>query len=237
MCLHWLQAVTQKLVKKRTMKKIYFIPLLFFVFMFQSCFEVIEEVKMKDDGSGHFNFVINFSQSKSKINSVLKMQKINGHNIPSKEEIKNEASKLEALAQNSTGISNVKTNIDLTNYIFTIDLDFQKISNLNAVFLKLKNNKKIDPSIATDYFTFNDKKFVRSQKVPIKSLYDKLEKGDKEVFQTAKYTSVYKFDSTIKSFSNKNATASKSNKAIMLNGSVINVINGNEKIENTITLN
>lgn len=219
------------------MKKVYFIPLLCFVFLFQSCFEVIEEVKIKDDGSGHFNFVINFSQSKTKINSVLKMQKINGYTIPSKEEIKNEAAKLETLAQNTTGISNVKTNIDLTNYIFAIDLDFQKITNLNAVFLKLKNSKKISPTIATDYFTFNDKKFIRSQKVPIKTLYDKLEKADKEVFQNAKYTSVYKFDSTIKSFSNKNAVTSKSNKAIKLNGSVINVINGNEKIENTITLN
>jgi hypothetical protein len=219
------------------MKKIYFIPLLCFVFLFQSCFEVIEEVKMKDDGSGHFNFVINFSQSKTKINSVLKMQKINGYTIPSKEEIKNEAAKLEALAQNTAGISNVKTNIDLTNYIFAIDLDFQKITNLNAVFLKLKNSKKINQTIATDYFTFNDKKFIRSQKVPIKTLYDKMEKADKEVFQNAKYTSVYKFDSTIKSFSNKNAVTSKSNKAIKLNGSIINVINGTEKIENTITLN
>ncbi|TRX34139.1 hypothetical protein FNW52_13965 [Flavobacterium sp. ZT3R18] len=219
------------------MKKVYFIPLLCFVFMFQSCFEVIEEVKMKDDGSGHFNFVINFSQSKTKINSVLKMEKINGYDIPSKEEIKKEASRLEALAQNTTGISNVKTNIDLTNYIFAVDLDFQKISNLNAVFLKLKNSKKIDPTITTDYFTFTDKKFIRSQKVPIKALYDKLKKTDKEVFENAKYTSVYKFDSTIKAFSNKNATPSKSKKAIKLNGSVINVINGSEKIENTITLN
>jgi hypothetical protein len=219
------------------MKKVYLIPLLCFVFLFQSCFEVIEEVKMKDDGSGHFNFVINFSQSKTKINSVLKMEKINGYDIPSKDEIKKEASRLEELAQNTTGISNVKTNIDLTNYIFVVDLDFQKISNLNAVFLKLKNSKKIDPTITTDYFTFADKKFVRSQKVPIKTLYDKLKKTDKEVFENAKYTSVYKFDSTIKSFSNKNATPSKSKKAIKLNGSVINVINGSEKIENTITLN
>jgi len=219
------------------MKKNYFIPLLCFVFMFQSCFEVIEEVKMRDDGSGHFNFVINFSQSKTKINSVLKMQKINGHNIPSKEEIKNEASKLQSLAQNTIGISNVKTNIDLTNYIFAIDLDFQKISNLNTVFSKLKKSKKMESTIATDYFTFNEKKFVRTQKMPIKALYDKLEKADKEVFQTAKYTSVYKFDSPIKSFSNKSAITSKNNKAIKLNSSVINVINGNEKIENTITLN
>ena len=219
------------------MKKIYFIPLLCLLFMFQSCFEIIEEVRIKDDGSGHFNFVINFSQSKTKINSVLKMKKINGYTIPSKEEIKKETSRLEALAENTTGISNIKTNIDLMNYVFVVDLDFQKITNLNAVFLKLKNSKKIDPSITTDYFTFNDKKFIRSQKVPIKALYDKLEKADKEVFQTAKYTSVYKFDSTIKSYSNKNAIASKSKKAIKLNGSVINVINGNEKIENTITLN
>jgi len=219
------------------MKKVYYILLLCFTFLFQSCFEVIEEVRIKDDGSGHFNFVINFSQSKTKINSVLKMQKINGYRIPSKDEIKNEASKIEILAQNTTGISNVKTNIDLTNYIFVVDLDFQKITNLNAVFFKLKNSKKIDPSLSTDYFTFNDKKFIRTQKVPIKALYDKLEKADAAVFETAKYTSVYKFDSTIKSYSNKNAVASKSKKAIKLNSSVINVINGNEKIENTITLN
>jgi hypothetical protein len=219
------------------MKKIYFIPLLCFVFLFQSCFEVIEEVKLKDDESGHFNFAINFSQSKSKINSVLKMEKINGYTIPSKDEIRKEVSKLEALAQNTTGVSNVKTNIDLTNYIFVIDLDFEKISNINAVFLKLKNSKKLDPKITTDYFTYADKKFIRSQKVPIKALYDKLGKADKEVFENAKYTSVYKFESTIKSFSNKKATTAKSNKAIKLNGSVINVINGIEKIENTITLN
>ncbi|PKB16537.1 hypothetical protein CLU82_1675 [Flavobacterium sp. 5] len=219
------------------MRKVYFIPLLCFVFLFQSCFEVIEEVQMKDDGSGHFNFVINFSQSKTKINSILKMQKINGYTIPSKEEIKKEASKIEALAQNTTGISNVKANIDLTNYIFAINLDFQKVSNLNAAFSKLKNNKKIDTNFNTDYFTYIDKKFIRTQKIPIKTLYEKLEKADKEVFQTAKYTAVYKFDSTIKSFSNKNATQSKSKKAIKLNGSILNVINGNEKIENTITLN
>jgi len=219
------------------MKKIYFIPLFCFVFLFQSCFEVIEEVQMKDDGSGHFNFVINFSQSKTKINSILKMQKINGYTIPSKDEIKKEASKIEALAQSTAGISNVKTNVDLTNYIFAIDLDFEKISNLNAAFLKLKNSKKLDRSINTDYFTFSDKKFIRTQKIPVKTLYDKLEKADKEVFQTAKYTAVYKFDSTIKSYTNKNATPSKSKKAIKLNGAIINVINGSEKIENTILLN
>lgn len=219
------------------MKKIYFIPLFCFVFLFQSCFEVIEEVQMKADGSGHFNFVLNFSQSKTKINSILKMEKINGYTIPSKEEIKKEASKIEAIAQNTVGISNVKTNIDLTNYIFAIDLDFQKIENLNTAFLKLKNSKKIDPSLNTDYFTFTDKKFIRNQKIPIKTLYQKLEKADKEVFQTAKYTSVYKFDSTIKSSSNKKATLSKNKKAIKLNGSVINVINGTEKIENIIYLN
>lgn len=219
------------------MKRLYFIPLFCLVFLFQSCFEVIEEVQMNDDGSGHFNFVINFSQSKTKINSILKMEKINGYTIPSKEEIKSEVQKIAALAENTTGISNVATKVDLTNYIVAIDLDFQKISNLNAAFLKLKKSKKLDPSFNTDYFSFANKQFIRSQKVPIKSFYDKLEKADKEVFRTAQYTSVYKFEATIKSFSNSKATPSKSKKAIKLNSSIMNVINGNEKIENTITLN
>lgn len=219
------------------MKKVYFIPLLCFVFLFQSCFEVIEEVQLKNDGSGHFNFVINFSQSKTKINSILKMEKLNGYTIPTKEEIKKEASKIEDLAKSTAGISNVKSNIDLTNYIFAINLDFEKISNLNAAFSKLKNSKKLDPSISTNYYSFANKKFIRAQKIPIKTLYEKLEKADKEVFQTAKYTSIYKFDSTIKSFSNTSATPSSSKKAIKLSGSVLHLINETEKIENTILLN
>jgi hypothetical protein len=138
--------------------KLFFIPLLLLVVLFQSCFEVIEEVKMKDDGTGHFSFVMNFSQSKTKINSLLKMDKINGYPIPSKEKIRKEIAEIEKLAQSTPGISNVSTAIDLDNYVVDINLDFKNISNLNAVFLKLKNNKKAAIKIPTDYFTYAGKK-------------------------------------------------------------------------------
>jgi hypothetical protein len=217
--------------------KLSIFPLLLLTLLFQSCFEIIEEVKMKDDGSGHFNFAINLSQSKTKINSLLKMDKINGYPIPSKEKIRKEIATIENFAQNTVGITNVNTKVDLNNYIVEIDFDFNNVNNLNAVFSKLKKNSKTTEKFPNDYYTYSNKKFIRTQKIPIKALYDKLGKADKELFENAKYTSIYKFDTTIKEISNQNAALSKSKKAIKLNGSVLDIIKGNKKIENTITLN
>jgi hypothetical protein len=218
------------------MKKIYFIPLLFFVFLFQSCFEVVEEVKMNTDGTGSFGFTLNMSQSKTKLNSVMKMDKINGYPVPTKEKIKKDVAVIEKIISSTPGISNVITKIDFVNFIFNLNFDFKKTANLNEVVANLKANNKIDKSTPSDFYSYANNKFTRLNKIAMKSMYEKTGKADKEVFENANYTTIYKFESGIKSSSNTSALISKSKKAIKFNSSILDIINGNKKLENTIIL-
>jgi hypothetical protein len=218
------------------MRKIYYIPLLFFVFLFQSCFEVVEEVKMNADGTGSFGFTLNMSQSKTKLNSIMKMDKINGYPVPSKEKIKNDIATIEKIIKTTSGISNVIIKSDFTNFVFDLNFDFKKVANLNEVVVNLKANNKIDKSTPTDFFSYANKKFTRFNKIAMKSMYQKTGKADKEVFDKANYTTIYKFESEIKSSLNSNSLISKSKKAIKFNASILDIINGNKKLENTIIL-
>ena len=70
---------------------------------FQSCFEIVETVFLNTDGSGNFQLVLNLSKSKTKINSLIKMKTVNGHDIPSKEEIKDKIADIEKTATKTAG--------------------------------------------------------------------------------------------------------------------------------------
>ncbi len=91
---------------------------------FQSCFDIIEEVSLKTDGSGNFKMVLNMSRSKTKINSIMKMKTVNGHDVPTKTEIKQKVADIESVVKKTTGISNVKTSLDFENYIASITCNF-----------------------------------------------------------------------------------------------------------------
>jgi hypothetical protein len=49
------------------------------------------------------------SKSKTRLNSIIKMKTINGHDVPSKEEIKSKTADIEKTISRTAGISNVKT--------------------------------------------------------------------------------------------------------------------------------
>jgi hypothetical protein len=70
---------------------------------FSGCFEIIEQISLKDDGSGNFQLVLNLSQSKTKINSFMKMKTVNGHPVPDKEEVRQKIAEIETCRSKNTG--------------------------------------------------------------------------------------------------------------------------------------
>ena len=60
--------------------------------------------------------------------------------------------------------------------------------------------------------------------------------ADKEVFATANYTAIYKFESTVASASNKDAAISPGKKAVMLKLNALDIIMNKKSIENKINL-
>jgi hypothetical protein len=221
-----------------TMKKITYPFLLLCLVSFTSCFEIIEQVFVKADGSGNFQLVLNLSKSKTKINSIRKMKTINGHEVPSEQEIKNKITEIERATEKTAGISNVKTSMDFDNYIATITCNFSKVNQLNGIIksvseIENKKSKFIEKSYDYDAGT---NIFSRINKISLKKDYNKMSNADKEVFATANYTAIYKFENTVNNAGNKDAKISPSKKAVMLQQNVLDVITDKKSIENKITL-
>jgi hypothetical protein len=208
-------------------------------FLCSSCFEIIEEINMKADGSGDMIITVNLSQSKTKVASILLMDSINGYKVPDKLTIQKEINKAVANLKKMPGISNVKSTTDFTNFIGTISFSFKDVSQINNITRDILESQKIKATnISTYSYNKSTAMFSRDYKYysTAKTEYNKLKKEDKEIFKTATYTSIYRFPTTISKQTNTLAKVSKSQKAVMQKCSVMNLINGTVSVTNQIQL-
>jgi hypothetical protein len=204
----------------------------------QSCFEIIEQLFLKNDGSGDFQLVLNMSKSKTRLNSIVKMKTINGHDVPSKEEIKSKIADIEKTLGKTAGISNVKTTADFDNYIISIACNFNKVTQINDAVknIYLKENPKGKVSEKIYDYNAASNLFTRLNVFSFKDEYKKLSNADKEIFATANYTSISKFEGSVNAVSNKETKISPSKKAVMLKLNALDIITEKKSIENKITL-
>lgn len=205
---------------------------------FQSCFEIIETVFLKTDGSGTFQLVLNLSKSRTKLNSISKMKTINGHDVPSKGEIKDKLADIEKTIAKTAGISNVKSTLDFDNYIATISCNFTQLNRMNDVvknvYAKEKSKEKAPEKIYN--YIPGSKTFNRLNLFSFKNEYSKLSNADKEIFATANYTAIFKFESTVTAAANKDTKIAPSKKATMLKLNALDIALEKKSIENKITL-
>jgi hypothetical protein len=208
------------------------------ILMLQSCFEIIEQVFVKEDGSGTFQLVLNMSKSKTKINSIMKMKKVNGHDVPDKEEIAKKVNELEKTIRQTPGISNVKTSLDFDNYVATLSCSFNKVNSLNAAVKNIGNKEKTNnPALEKSYdYDAAGKLFSRLNKFSLKDEYYKMSNADREIFATANYTSIFRFANDVAATSNKESKVAGNKKAVMLKLNALDVITGKKSIENKINL-
>jgi hypothetical protein len=207
--------------------------------LFSSCFQIIEEINMKNDGSGDMLLTINLSQSKTKVASIMLLDSVNGYKVPSRQDLQAKLNEAVAYLKKTEGLSNVKYTADFNNYIATISFSFKNISNLNRISNEILAKQKIKSASQSSY-TFNKttKLFSRNYFYvgQAKTSYNKLKEKDRAVFKSATYTSIYRFDQPIIKQSNPLATVSKTQKAILLKCSILSLINNSVNISNQIQL-
>jgi hypothetical protein len=202
-----------------------------------SCFELIEQVFLKKDGSGNMQITLNLSKSKTKINSIRQMKVINGRTVPSENEIKQKIKELETSVAKTKGITGVKTTLDMDNYIVTISCNFANANQLNGIVKSIAKTGVEAKYLEKSYnYDATNSSFERVNKISVKNDYNKLSNADKEVFATANYTAIYKFENNITGATNADAKISPSKKAIMLQYNVLDVIMNKKSIENKISL-
>jgi len=218
--------------------KIFLKRLLFLlpILLLTSCFDILDKVNVKADGSGEYSLILNASKSKTRLASISKMETINGKKVPKKSEIEAKINEAARIFKTVPGISNVKTSMDFDNYIIKLSCNFKKIENVNAGLEQLKAKNILGKMIPTNIYSHNpqNKSFTRNKINTFKSDYDKLSTADKEVFNNAKYTSVLQFENTVKSQSNNAYQLSPNKKAMKLEGNILDFILQKKQTQNTI---
>ncbi len=203
------------------------------------CFEILEEIKMKNDGSGTATIKVDLSQSKDNIANYMSMDEVKGMKIPTKAEILSEVERVKSVVSKVEGISNVTTDVDLENFIMIVNGDFEKVEQLNVAINTAAEtmNKTHFPTIKEDNFSFVGNTFQRhfNYKIPA-GIFDKLGAMERYMLETAKMVSIFRFENSIKEYSNESARLAPSMQAIMLESSIAEIIKGNESLKNNIEL-
>lgn len=209
------------------------------LFLLSGCFEIVEDVTIHADGSGSFLYTVNMSQSKTRLDGLLQLDSSDGYRVPKRTEIDANILKAQTTLEKSQGITNVKTTSDWTNYIYTIRFDFNSVNNLNlAVEMlsqELSDDHKRIPEVS-DNFAFGGNLFDRKNHYNGKEQGKKLTPQDREILRNASYTTIFRFDQTVKSCSNKDAVISKSGKSVMLKSNMLQLATGAKTVANKITL-
>ena len=76
--------------------------------LLSGCFDVVEEVTMHNNGAGTIKATMNLSKSKTKVASLMKLDKVDGVKIPTQGDIRREMAAIVSILQKTPGISNVR---------------------------------------------------------------------------------------------------------------------------------
>lgn len=217
------------------MKKLYFV-LSFILLSFSSCFEAVEELDMNSDGSGLFTFTLNLSQSKLELNAIQKLDSIKGVKVPSNADIRKHFGEIGQWISSSGGIRKYNHTLDLENYIVVIKINFDSIPALTTA-LKQAYKKKTgkEHSLKDDLIPLP----AGLERLSYLADYGILGKVDKEKragLSKATYTCVYRFGSTVKSVSNKEAKVSSNKKAVFIKATIQELLNKEKTLSNKIIL-
>jgi hypothetical protein len=217
--------------------------LLLFVFLstllFSSCFEILEELQLNDNGTGTFSLTINMSESKVKLNSMMMLDSFQGHKIPKKADIQKQLSHIRNKVNNILGISATQTNFDHNEYVGNIKFNFTNVQQVHTAMKVIMDEYKIaNYSIPNYQYHTQSKTLSRTFTTQAKTIaqYNKLKKEDKEIFQKAKFTSIFRFNKEVSTSNNALSKISKNRKAVMQQTNLHSIITNTTQINNNITL-
>ncbi len=176
-----------------------------------SCLEILEDIKINENGTGIYKLNLNLSQSKSQIDKILTQDSIQGKPIPNKDKITKEFNKLIELLKNQSGISQVVTELDLSNFILKISFNFDKIESLNTAVNSIIKSQDSKAPLNPVVYTYDSGIFSRVLNADLMSqaLRDKEKVAAFMTnFDQAKVTSITRFEKNIKQSNHSEAKIS-----------------------------
>ncbi|MCE2681733.1 MAG: hypothetical protein LW704_02040 [Cryomorphaceae bacterium] len=167
--------------------------LLFCTAFLNSCIELVDDIKINNDGSGTLKYTINLSSSKVKVTSILALDSINGIRVPSISELNNRISEFQKKLDAKSGISNVTVESDFENFVFKLRCDFTSVTALQTAIKEVVRDELRDknvPELDAIWLNWDGQKLVRSiPEISVKKTTE-FQQEDIALLKQGTYTSI-----------------------------------------------
>jgi hypothetical protein len=216
------------------MKNRYYLFLLSFLFV--GCFDIIEELTINDDGSGSFEYTLNMSQSRKKLNSIRQLDSFRNFHIPTQVELDASINDGLSILKASSGIHNVRIQKDYTEYIFHLTLDFDTITDLNTAIQKIYSGMadRALPFLAS--FDYQGSSYERKSNFHSSGAFQNLNPQNRKILSTSTYINIVRFPSEVKAVLNTRAKLSGNKKAVFLKSNLLDLVDGKHTMKNTVLM-
>lgn len=207
------------------------------LFCLSSCIELLDDIKINSNGSGQFKYQINLSSSRTKINSILALDSIDGNKIPTKPDIEEKIIEFKNYLSKQPGIKNVVIEYNFTDYIFKLSCDFDNVKNLQSAIensVEKVSNKSVENDV--EWLVWSDGKLERNIPSVASERFNNSKWLDLELLNSGIYTSISRFDKQIESCSNLSSKISKNKTAVMIQSKTDELFNNPQVLKNKILL-
>jgi hypothetical protein len=211
--------------------------LLFIILSMTSCFEIIEDVTVHQNGSGTYSFIVNLSQSKNQIDKIRTQDSILNFKVPTLAMAETKITEVKNKLTTVNGISNVLIKQDHTNYIYHLSCDFKNVAALNAAMLRIW--KTYDKKAPDNFqlYRFENGVFTRNTNTnELDHITHITNSQIREMMQKSTYTLICRFDEPVTNSNNMNYTLSPSKKATLYKKDVWTTLADNGISNNSISI-
>jgi len=196
-----------------------FSVLFFCVMSLSSCIELIDDIKINNDGSGTLKYTVNLSSSKVKVTSILALDSINGIRVPSISELNERIADFQKKLDTKPGISNVTVESDFENFVFKLRCDFTSVTALQTAIKEVVRDELRDknvPELDAIWLNWDGQKLVRSiPEISVKKTTE-FQQEDIVLLKQGTYTSITRFERPVDHYDNPSAQISANKMNVMI---------------------
>ncbi|HMR45016.1 MAG TPA: hypothetical protein PKC40_14330 [Saprospiraceae bacterium] len=126
--------------------------------VFTSCFDLIEEVHYKKDGSGTYKFTMDMSGLKGLMELAMSADTTGEFKMDTLSAVSKE---LSAKVRDLDGITNIREITDSENLVFGVEFDFRDVKALNLAMKEGFSDDELNSTTEKSFFQASKKSFQR----------------------------------------------------------------------------
>jgi len=205
---------------------------------FVSCLDIVEEIDLNENNGGQVTYTINLSQSKIKINTLLKLDSVRGFKIPKNNEIESKLSQIVSEIKTKKGITKATYSANRSDFIYTLSISFLSVAELDNAIQSLSYWKYSKWKPSTNFYELKNNVFQKN--IELISLTKQQEAEitkNKEMLKQGNYTFVLRSQNTLSIQSPSELKLSGNKKAVLFRKNSYDIINNGKLTQLSIALN